>query len=303
MIYRAVRQKLIKAEKDREEAEILRDAAKQSDDNAVNELRNARARFESEVMALRTGQEQQLNKLKTSFEREANSIRASYEREAAARKGQHDLEVSNLRSAHAKAISAREGRISTLEASLRDLRREKDSIFEQMQSKQAEVESAVREQERLQAQQDEMQYELKEARDKTLALQEEVQSFKKARLDQTRDEGHTRKLLADLEASNADKARTYEDRIKGLERERSEAEERMASKLQEKLREVDRMRREIEKRDAENNEELQRREERQQRMDRSETLNRTLQDKVNALEMLLNESKLEIERIKEEEVR
>jgi len=98
-------------------------------------------------------------------------------------------------------------------------------------------------------------------------------------------------LLAEAESNHAEKVRGYEERIKALERERSDIEERMAKKLQEKLREVEQMRRDIEKKEAENGEEIQLREERQQRTEKAEALNRSLQERVTALEMFLNEAK------------
>lgn len=302
-LLKAVRQKLLKAEKDKEELEIMRDAYKSSEDALKAELRQRTQRFESELMSTRSGQEREISRLKASFDREAQSIRVAADREASAKRGQYELDMLNLRSAQTRELQQRDARIGMLETSLRDLRREKDSLFEQLQAKQAEVESATTSQERAQVAYDELQYELKDARDRIAALQEEVHSFKKARLDQTRDEGHTRRLLSELESNNADRIQGYEDRIRALEKERSEAEESMAKKLQDKLREVEKMRREIERRDAENSEETSRREERQQRIERAEKQNLALQDKVNALEMLLNEARLEISRVKEEQVR
>lgn len=302
-LLKAVRQKLLKAEKDKEELEIMRDAYKSSEDALKAELRQRTQRFESELMSTRSGQEREISRLKASFDREAQSIRVAADREASAKRGQYELDMLNLRSAQTRELQQRDARIGMLETSLRDLRREKDSLFEQLQAKQAEVESATTSQERAQVAYDELQYELKDARDRIAALQEEVHSFKKARLDQTRDEGHTRRLLSELESNNADRIQGYEDRIRTLEKERSEVEESMAKKLQDKLREVEKMRREIERRDAENSEETSRREERQERIERAEKQNLVLQDKVNALEMLLNEARLEISRVKEEQVR
>ena len=279
---------------------MMRDSARNAEEQYSNELRLTKQRFESETLSLRTGQEQQLSRLKASFDREANSIRASYERELTTRRSQTDLDMVNVRSGHAKEISMREGRISTLEASMRDLRRDKDVLFEESQTRQAEVESATSEQARLKGVHEEMQYELKEARDRISALQDEVQSFKKARLDHTRDEGHTRRLLVEMESNSAEKIRVFEERVRVLEKERSDTEERMAKKLQEKLREVEKLRREIEWRDAENGEETQRREERQHRMDRAESANRSLQDKLHTFELLLHETKEENDHLKED---
>lgn len=300
-LLKAVRQKLIKAEKDKEEAEILREAAKVSEENLSAETRQLRQRFEQETMGLRTSNEQQLARLRASYEREAQSIKATFDREAAARRGQTELEIVNMRSAHSRDLAERGSRISTLEGQLRDLRREKDGLFSSLQQKTAEVEAATEKAERVQIAHDELQYATREAEDRVSALQEEIGSFKKARLDAARDDGHTRRLLADLESTNADRIAGFETRIKQLERERGEAEDAMAAKLQEKLRELERMRRDIERRDAENSEETQRREERQQRMDRAENLNRSLQEKVAALDMLLNEAKLDHAKTKEEE--
>lgn len=300
-LLKAVRQKLIKAEKDREEAEIIRDATKASEESLSLEVKQLRQRYEQETIALRSSQEQQLAKLRASYEREAQSIRAAYEREAAARRGQNEMDILGMRSAHARELAARDGRISNLETGLRDTRQEKDTLFSELQSRQAEVERAVAEREHIQVAFDELQYEHRESADRITALQDEVSSFKKARLDQTRDEGHTRRLLSELEAGHADRMRGYEERVRTLERERAETEESMARKLQEKLREVERMRAEVARRDTENGEETQRREERQQRMDRAESLNRSLQEKVSALEMLLGEAKADNARVKDDE--
>lgn len=298
---KAVRQKLLKAEKDKEEAEVLREAAKASEESLTAETKQLRQRYEQETMSLRTSNEQQLARLRASYEREAQSIKATFDREAAARRGQAELEMVNMRSAHSRELGERGSRINTLENQLRDLRREKDELFDTLQGKNADVESATERAERAQVAHDEVAYALREAEDRVSALQEEVGSFKKARLDAARDDGHTRRLLADLEATHSERISSFESRIKQLERERADAEDAMAAKLQEKLRELDRLRRDAERRDAANSEETQRREERQARMDRAESQVRALQEKVAALDMLLGEARRDRVQAKDEE--
>ena len=301
-LLKAVRQKLIKAEKDKEEAEVLRDAAKETQEQYGAEVKSMKQRYDMDTLNLRTGQEQQLNKLKASFDREVASMRSNHDREAAARRGQFDLDLLNMRSSVAKEVGVRDSRISTLEATLADARREKDNLFKDAEAKQAALEAAVADQQSARTALEELRYELKESRDRNSVLQEEVAGFKRARLDLARDDTHTRRLLAEAESNNAESKRKYEERIQALERERGEQEDQMAKQLQDKLREVERMRRELEQRDADDKEENLRRDERQERMEKSEASVRQLQEKVAALDMLLMESREEVSRSKDDEL-
>jgi DNA repair exonuclease SbcCD ATPase subunit len=299
-LLKALRQKLVKAEKDKEEAERDRDAAKASGSDALS-------RLEGDVQSLRANQEQQLTKLRLSYERETNQVRAQYEREAAARKGQAELEVITLKAGHAKELSLREARVTAVEGQLREATAERGKLFDQLQLRQAEVESTREDQDRLAGRTSELEYELREARDRATALSDELDALRtRSATPTTASSGDVaiaaRQLVAEAEAAHAQRVTTLEARIKTLERERAETEEDMARQLQDRLRQVEDMRADMARKDAAFAGSVQTKEERQARLDQAEARLREAIERAKGLELMLEDARTEAQRAQDHQV-
>jgi chromosome segregation ATPase len=142
-------------------------------------LRAEKSRADQENTALRAQHEQQLTKLRASFERESASIRAQADKEAAARQGQVELDILTLKTVHTKELAGKDTRIQQLEATIRELRNEKETMFDQLQLRQGEIESSTSHQESLQGQTNELQYQLREALDREAAIRGEFELLRK----------------------------------------------------------------------------------------------------------------------------
>lgn len=177
--------------------------------------------------------------------------KAAAEREAGARKAQFELGAITATAQHNKELQARQARVAQLEKTVKELGSARDELFDQVQVRTAEAESAGAHQQSLQSHAGELQYELQEARDKAAALLEEVEELRKARRDVARDEVNTRRLLAEAEARHEAKIRDLTARARGMEKERQEAADEASKQLAERLKEVERMRETIAQKDKE----------------------------------------------------
>lgn len=137
-------------------------------------------------------------------------------------------------------MEVRTSRISDLETSVQTLSGEKDEIFDQLQMRQAELESSQSHLESLQSQTVELQYQLREATDRIALLNDEL--FNSQQAQSTKLQGSPEEVTRLLLAAEA----KYEGRIADLrrqlsimERERDEGEAELSKKLSQKTKEVD----------------------------------------------------------------
>lgn len=250
-LLRALRQKLVKTEKDKDEAEKARDELQARAKEAGDGTKADRVRFEQEVVSLRAAQQSEIAKLRASFEKDVQAQKAALEREAGARKAQFELDAITAKAVHNKELQAREARVAQLEKTVKELGAARAELFDQLQVRTAEAESAEAHQQSLQGQTGELEYELQEARDKAAALLEEVDELRKVRRDVARDEVNVRRLLAEAEARHESKVRDLTARARGMEKERQEAADEASKQLAERLKEVERMRETIAQKDKE----------------------------------------------------
>lgn len=178
----------------------------------------------------------------------------------------------------------------------------RDGLFDQLQLKTAEVESSSSHQESLISQTTELKYELKEAKDKASAFKEEVEELRRARRDVTRDDANTRRLLGETEARHEAKLKELALRAKQLEKDRQETEAEMGSNLQERMREVERMRQEIIQKDIDYAEATRTRVDRDTKIEEAEALKQDLVSKLSAAEAMLEHSREETVRLIQMEV-
>ncbi len=250
-LLRALRQKLVKTEKDKEEAEKARDELQARAKETGEGNKAERVRFEQEVVSLRAAQQSEIAKLRASFEKDVQAQKAALERDANAKKSQFELDAITAKAQHDKELKAKDTRVAQLEKTVKELGTARDELFEQLQLRTAEAESAGAHQQSLQGQTGELEYELQEARDKAAALLEEVEELRKARRDVARDEVNVRRLLAEAEARHEAKIRDLTARARGMEKERQEAADEASKQLAERLKEVERMRETIAQKDKE----------------------------------------------------
>lgn len=288
-LLRALRQKLVKSEKDKEEAEKEVEALKASELRVQEMIKGDRLRFDQEILSLRAAQEVQISKLRTSFERETNSIKAQNEREALARKGQYELDAITVKAVHAKELAAKEHRIQQLSGTVKELTASRDDSFDQLQIKTAESESFSSQQEVLQAKAVELNYELQEAKDRAAALEEQLEEVVRTKSDVRRDESNTKRLLQDVETRFEAKVRDYEARLEQVEKDRMETEEEMGRNLQERSKELERMRQEIAQKALDYNESIQSMKVRDDKIEKAAMREKELQVKIKGLGVALDE--------------
>ncbi|SCV69057.1 BQ2448_2077 [Microbotryum intermedium] len=296
-LLRALRQKLVKAEKEKEIAEGERDTAMADQDRATETLKSDRARFDQEVISLRAAQELQLSKMRSSFDREVASLRQQHERESAAKKSQAELDVITLKAAHAKEIGLRDARIKELEETVKSVTGSRDETFAQAQERAAELEARAASQMSIESQMKELEFEVNELRDRNAALLDEVETLRKQQRDVSRDEGAHRRALADAEARHEQKVKDLETRIRELETDRIETDEEWDRNLQERLKEVERMRLAMAQKDVDYAESVHLMNERETKIEEGEKQRKELLAQLFKAERLLKALKEENEKL------
>ncbi|KDQ11608.1 hypothetical protein BOTBODRAFT_114193 [Botryobasidium botryosum FD-172 SS1] len=260
-LLKTVRTKLVKAEKDRDEAARERDAAKEEGVRERERGLAEKARLEGEVERARAERDKEVAALKAQFEKELAEVRDKFEKESAARKSQFELDAITSKAAYTKELNAKTARIAQLEASVRNMSQEKDSMFDQLQMRQAELESSQSHLESLQNQTMELQYQLREAADRTAVLSDELseaqrQAETNGGLGGGVSHAEVARLISDAESKYEARLAELRTKIRVLERERVEAEEEWSKGLHSRSKEVERLRRELKEKEGEWKEEM-----------------------------------------------
>ncbi|KAG8903842.1 hypothetical protein FRB99_002657 [Tulasnella sp. 403] len=265
-LLKTVRTKLVKAEKDKEDVMKERDDAKIERDAARSETAAIRA----DVERLRAEKERDVANLRVQYDRELAAMRDKFEKEAAARKGQFELEAITTKATHTKELGAKTTRISQLEATIRTLTQEKDSLFDQMQLRQAELESSQSHLETMTNQNSELQYQLREANDRIAVLSEEVFDARRLSANES-PHPHLRthdatayppspshdspaelaRLLSEAEGKYEARLSDLRSKIRILEKERNESEEEWAKNVAERGKEIERLKKVMGEREQE----------------------------------------------------
>lgn len=126
---------------------------------------------------------------------------------------------------------------------MRTLSREKDELFDQLQLRQAELESSQSTLESLQGQNTELQYQLREANDRVALLQDEFIDVRREQNMKVQSPGpsaeEVTRLLAAAESKYETKLSDLRRRLAEAERERDEGEAHWSKKLAERAREAE----------------------------------------------------------------
>ncbi|KAG8872196.1 hypothetical protein FRB97_007889 [Tulasnella sp. 331] len=264
-LLKTVRSKLVKAEKDKEEAIKERDDMRLERDASRGEVGGLRA----DIERMKVERERELGGLRGGFERDLAATRERMEKEGATRKGQFELDVITIKAAHAKELNARSARITQLELTIRTLTQEKDAMFDSNQLRQAEVESAQSHLEALTNQNNELQYQLREANDRITVLMSEemyenhqndlnnpVASSSRPRLGERESSNpffpssplhdspaELARLLSEAEGKYEVRLSDMREKVRTMEKERNESEEEWSRNLSERGKEIERLKR------------------------------------------------------------
>ena len=276
--------------------------SRKAEKDALDTLRSDRARFDKEIVALRTAHEAQLTKLRTGFEREAQSLKERFEKEANSKRGQFELDAIHVKAAQAKELSAKDARIAQLESAVKDLTKSRDQVFEEAQKKAEEIESTKADEAALRGRTTELEYELKEAKDRIAALSDELEEVKRWKRETSRDDSNARKLLAETEARYESRIRELESRAKQLEKDRQETEEEMGRNMQDRLKEVERMRAALAQKDLDYSESVQNSQKREAKIAEAEKAKTDLEKRLKNLEEMLKSVKEDADKATSAEV-
>ncbi|KIY72822.1 hypothetical protein CYLTODRAFT_428824 [Cylindrobasidium torrendii FP15055 ss-10] len=232
-LLKTVRQKLVKAEKEREEA--VKEATHLKETSSAET-----AKWKKELDLANADREKTVARLRANFEHEMASTKERYERDSAAQRGQAELEAVTSKSTHQRELAAKTSQIAQLQASLESVSNSKNDFFEQLQSRQAEAESAQSMLESMQNQYSELQYRVRELEDRNAVLQEELSEAQVVQLRPPSEApSKAGAEIAAIEARYSMRVSDLERRLEVTERERNEIEAEWSRKLKDKVKETD----------------------------------------------------------------
>ncbi|KDR85056.1 hypothetical protein GALMADRAFT_52408, partial [Galerina marginata CBS 339.88] len=248
-LLKTVRQKLVKAEKDKDDAMRELSAVKERERGDKDKEQTERLNFQHELESLNASHEKATANLKAQFNKDFTSMKDRYEQEISAIRGQFELDLATTKSTHAKALDAKASQITTLENSLNNVTRDKNAFFDQLQLRQAEVESAQAHLESLQHENTEFQFQLRESNDRLALLKEEYQELLREHDTRSRDPvpsaDEIARMVSAAEAKYEVKLAEMKRNIAILEKERYDAEADWSRKLKEKMKDLEDLKRAV----------------------------------------------------------
>ncbi|CAA7266499.1 unnamed protein product [Cyclocybe aegerita] len=246
-LLKTVRQKLVKAEKDKEDAIKEVAASKEREKGDKDKEMAERMNLQYEMDDLKAAHEKATANLKSQFEKDMANLRERYEQEIIVLKGQAELDLAAAKSAYAKELAAKTSQISTLENSLNNVSRDKNAFFDQLQLRQAEVESAQGHLESLEHQNTEFQFQLRESNDRLALLKEEYAELLRESESRSREPttsaDEVARMISATETKYEARIAEMKRNISVLEKERYESEADWSKKLKEKVKDLEEMKR------------------------------------------------------------
>ncbi|KAJ3502953.1 hypothetical protein NLJ89_g8655 [Agrocybe chaxingu] len=246
-LLKTVRQKLVKAEKDKEDAIKEVAASKEREKGDKDKEMAERMNLQHEIDNLKAAHEKATATLKSQFEKDMANLRERYEQEIIALRGQAELDLAAAKSAYTKELTAKTSQISTLEISLNNVSRDKNAFFDQLQLRQAEVESAQGHLESLEHQNTEFQFQLRESNDRLALLKEEYAELLRESESRSREPttsaDEVARMISATETKYEARIAEMKRNISVLEKERYESEADWSRKLKEKVKDLEEMKR------------------------------------------------------------
>ena len=158
----------------------------------------------------------------------------------------HRQLLNDVQSTHSHEIETRDTRIAQLDSTVKALTTEKAELFDQLQMRQAELESSQSSLESLQSQYVESQYQMREANDRIALLNEELTDARRDQVSRSQDRGpsteEVTRLLSAAEAKYESRIADLRRQLTAVERERDDGEALFSKKLAEKAKEVEQLR-------------------------------------------------------------
>ncbi|EJT97913.1 hypothetical protein DACRYDRAFT_24839 [Dacryopinax primogenitus] len=301
-LLKSVRQKLVKAEKERDEAVSSSAAAVRNAEEAARKERDVREEFDRERERLRGEKEREVALVRRDMAAEVLRGREAAERDFRSKREKYELDAIHAKAAYDKELCFRLSRISALESSNTALSAERDHLFDELQLRQAEVESSRSALELAQAQTGELGYQLREVSDRLAVALEEVGELRRGAGGE--EEGRRRevaRLLAESEQRAEGRVAELRERLAALTKERQGAEEEWTRDIADRGREVERLRRVIDGKDREYAQAVREKKERDEKVDNLQLEMRRLLDRVGAGEAEVAAGRVEGERLRREE--
>ncbi|KAF5375140.1 hypothetical protein D9758_000209 [Tetrapyrgos nigripes] len=240
-LLKTVRQKLVKVEKEKEEA-VKELAGVREKEASQKEKEDAeKAKLQKDIETVNAEREVAVAGLKAQFDKELLAMKERHEKEISAIRSQFELEAVTTKSVHTKVLNAKNFRISQLEASLETMSNDKNSYFDQLQIRQAEYESSQEQVEMLRNQNTEVQHQLREYADQVALLKEELLEFQRQQIQPTPSVSSedTARLMSAVEAKYEAKLADLRRVLQNVEKERSESDIEWTRILREKKRETE----------------------------------------------------------------
>ncbi|KAJ7103449.1 hypothetical protein B0H15DRAFT_812316 [Mycena belliarum] len=242
-LLKTVRQKLVKAEKERDD--VQREVAMSRDKDRAEKDKEAleKSRLQTEIETVNSEREKAVAGLRAQFDREMATLKDRHDKETAGLRGQFELEALTTKSTHSKEVATMNSRISSLELTLGSLTNDKNAFFDQLQMRQAELESAQSHLDLLQSQNTELQYQLRESEDRFALLNDDITEARREQDIRSREPTNSAedvaRLLSTAEAKYESKLTDLRKNLSIVEKERNESEAQWSRKLREKVREND----------------------------------------------------------------
>ncbi|KAJ3719848.1 hypothetical protein C8R42DRAFT_583445, partial [Lentinula raphanica] len=249
-LLKTVRQKLAKAEKDRDEAAKELSVSKEKERGERAREEAEKLKHQTEIDTLNAERDKALNGLKAQFDRELAVTKERHEKDLAAVRAELELGAVTAKAAFDKELATKNARITQLENSLNAVVRDKNSFFERVQISQAELESSQAHLESLQSQNAELQHQLREQGDRIAILTEELSEARRehdlpssnfskdSTLTSSED---TARLLTSVEVKYEAKLTELKRVLNNMEKERNESDAEWSRKLREKNKELERL--------------------------------------------------------------
>ncbi|KAG6850491.1 hypothetical protein H0H93_012492 [Arthromyces matolae] len=246
-LLKTVRQKLVKAEKDKEDATalVIRLQQKETDESEKGLAEIAKLR--TELDSANSDKEKSLANIRAQFDTDVASLRERYEKDIALAKEQSAAEMNLVQNTHAQEISEKESMIRSLRQNLTIISTEKNAFFDDLQLRQAELESAQSHLESLESRNTEYQYQLREVNDRYTLLKEDFaeaqRELEMRSREPTTSSDEIARLLSAAESKYDSKVFDLKKKLEAVEKERSDSDIGWSRKFREKAKEVDELRR------------------------------------------------------------
>lgn len=144
---------------------------------------------------------------------------------------------------HQKEMAQKNAKIQSLQDSTRSLSAERDSLFDQLQLRQAELESSQSRLESVESSMSELQFQLREAQERSGLLAEELSDARREleyrSIQPSVNHEVAQRSTADLEARYEERYDELKRRLSEVELERNETEAALNRSLQSKAQEID----------------------------------------------------------------